>query len=108
MLQVRFVVIAETKKIDLKLSNRVYECESCHTKIDRDYNAGINLKQYGIHALQELGVMTNSLFCVVCIGISVAVGTPRIQDLVTWSVSFVDDLVIKEKDDFFRSPHFKH
>lgn len=30
-------------KRDLKLSDRVYKCDSCNTKIDRDLNASINL-----------------------------------------------------------------
>ena len=30
----------------LKLSDRVYECESCGLVIDRDYNAAINLSRY--------------------------------------------------------------
>ena len=34
-------------KKDLKLSERVYECPVCHNKIDRDYQASINLKRYG-------------------------------------------------------------
>lgn len=31
---------------NLKLSDRVYECESCGLVIDRDYNAAINLSRY--------------------------------------------------------------
>lgn len=33
-------------KKDLKLSDRVYICEECGLKIDRDYNAAINLMNY--------------------------------------------------------------
>lgn len=33
-------------KHDLKLSDRVYRCESCGAVIDRDYNAAINLSRY--------------------------------------------------------------
>ena len=33
-------------KQNLKLSDRVYECESCGLVIDRDYNAAINLSRY--------------------------------------------------------------
>lgn len=39
------------KKIDLKLSDRTYHCTCCHTKLDRDLNASLNLKdakQYSI------------------------------------------------------------
>lgn len=35
------------KKADLKLSDRIYRCEHCGLVIDRDYNASINLYQYG-------------------------------------------------------------
>lgn len=48
------------KKESLRLSERVYECESCHTKMDRDYNAGENLKQYGIDFLLKEGILLES------------------------------------------------
>ena len=32
---------------DLKLSDREYICEECGVKIDRDYNASLNLRNYG-------------------------------------------------------------
>ena len=35
------------KKPDLKLSDRIYRCKHCGTVIDRDYNASMNLYQYG-------------------------------------------------------------
>jgi len=38
---------------NLQLSDRVFVCPSCGFEIDRDYNAGINLKNYG---LKELGL----------------------------------------------------
>lgn len=46
------------KKEELKLSERVYHCESCGFEIDRDLNAAINLKLYtassaGINAFGE-------------------------------------------------------
>lgn len=34
-------------KKDLKLSDRKYICNSCHSILDRDYNASLNLKNYG-------------------------------------------------------------
>lgn len=34
-------------KKDLKLSDREYICECCGSKLDRDYNASINLRNYG-------------------------------------------------------------
>jgi putative transposase len=37
-------------KKDLKLSDRVYECEKCNIKIDRDINASINIKEFGLRA----------------------------------------------------------
>lgn len=33
------------KKVDLTLEDRVYECVNCHTVLNRDLNASINLKQ---------------------------------------------------------------
>jgi len=38
---------------DLQLGDRIYHCPSCGFEIDRDQNAGINLKNYG---LKELGL----------------------------------------------------
>ena len=35
-------------KRDLKLSDRIYKCDICGLKIDRDYNAAINLSKYTI------------------------------------------------------------
>lgn len=35
-------------KRDLKLSERIYKCDICGLKIDRDYNAAINLSKYAI------------------------------------------------------------
>ena len=34
------------KKVDLKLSDRIYKCDNCGLEINRDYNASINLKHY--------------------------------------------------------------
>lgn len=34
-------------KKDLKLSDRKYICDSCYSVLDRDYNASLNLKNYG-------------------------------------------------------------
>jgi putative transposase len=36
------------KKINLSLSERVYVCDSCGLKIDRDFNASLNLAKYKI------------------------------------------------------------
>jgi len=35
-------------KKDLKLKDRIYVCNVCGTKMDRDYNAAINLERYGL------------------------------------------------------------
>ena len=40
-------------KKDLKLSNRTYVCSECGLKIDRDYNAAINLQRY-VPQIQEI------------------------------------------------------
>ena len=39
-------------KSDLKLSDRVFVCPECGNKMDRDLNASINLKNYGLSALK--------------------------------------------------------
>ena len=39
-------------KKDLKLSDRVYKCE-CGNVIDRDFQAALNLKQYGENVLKR-------------------------------------------------------
>lgn len=36
------------KKRVLRLDERVYKCEKCGKSIDRDYNAALNLRKYGI------------------------------------------------------------
>lgn len=55
-------------KKKLKLSERTYVCEKCGAKIDRDYNASLNLKNYGIKVLSterssgfQAGVLTGEL-----------------------------------------------
>ena len=40
-------------KKDLKLSDRIYKCE-CGNEINRDYQASLNLKQYGKNILQSV------------------------------------------------------
>ena len=42
-------------KKDLKLSDRIYKCE-CGNIIDRDYQAALNLKQYGENVLKQQSV----------------------------------------------------
>lgn len=44
--------ICGTVKSDLKLSDRVFVCPECGNKIDRDLNASMNLKNYGLSALK--------------------------------------------------------
>ncbi|MFB9762469.1 RNA-guided endonuclease InsQ/TnpB family protein [Ectobacillus funiculus] len=46
------------KKDTLTLSERIYNCTECGTKIDRDYNAARNLKQYGIRMLHEMNELS--------------------------------------------------
>ena len=36
------------KKVNLKLEDRIYKCENCGTILDRDYNASLNLRNYGL------------------------------------------------------------
>jgi len=40
--------VCKYKKNDLKLSDRVFICPKCGLTIDRDYNAAINIKNYGL------------------------------------------------------------
>ena len=40
---------------DLKLSDRIYKCD-CGNIIDRDYQAALNLKQYGENILKQQSV----------------------------------------------------
>lgn len=40
-------------KEDLKLSDRIFICPDCGNKIDRDYNASLNLKNYGENVLTQ-------------------------------------------------------
>ena len=42
-------------KNDLKLSDRIYKCD-CGNIIDRDYQAALNLKQYGENILKQQSV----------------------------------------------------
>lgn len=41
-------------KKDLKLSDRTYICAECGNKIDRDYQASINLERYGENAYKQI------------------------------------------------------
>ena len=45
----------------LKLSQRVYHCHECNNKIDRDYNAAVNLKLYGMRAIGQVKEGIDSL-----------------------------------------------
>ena len=44
------------KNKDLQLSDREWECPNCGTAHDRDQNAGINLKNYGLKELELIGL----------------------------------------------------
>ena len=48
-------------KDKLKLSQRVYHCHECNNKIDRDYNAAVNLKLYGMRSIGQVKEGTDSL-----------------------------------------------
>ena len=41
-------------KDKIKLSQRVYRCHECNNKIDRDYNAAVNLKLYGMRSIGQV------------------------------------------------------
>lgn len=40
-------------KKELKLSDRVYHCESCGLKMDRDLNASININAIGVEIAKK-------------------------------------------------------
>lgn len=44
--------VCGTVKSDLKLSDRVFICPECGNKMDRDLNASMNLKNYGLSTLK--------------------------------------------------------
>ena len=48
-------------KDKLKLSQRVYHCHECNNKIDRDYNAAVNLKLYGMRFVGQVKEGMDSL-----------------------------------------------
>ena len=41
-------------KDKIKLSQRIYHCNECGNKIDRDYNAAVNLKLYGMRSIGQV------------------------------------------------------
>ena len=41
-------------KKDLKLSDRIYQCNACGLTIDRDLNAAINIERRGMEKMKEL------------------------------------------------------
>lgn len=43
-------------KYDLKLNDRVFECNSCGLEIDRDYNASLNLYRLGSGTVSSTGI----------------------------------------------------
>ena len=45
----------------LKLSQRIYHCNKCGNKIDRDYNAAVNLKLYGMRFVGQVNKGMDSL-----------------------------------------------
>jgi putative transposase len=60
------------KNSDLKLTDRIFECKICGTKIDRDLNASLNLKQIytgslsGIQACGDGSFIESDFFKPVC------------------------------------------
>lgn len=47
-------------KQDLTLDDREWECPTCHTKLDRDINASMNILKQGLNDLLNLGLGTKS------------------------------------------------
>ena len=52
-------VLQGTDKI--KLSQRIYHCHECNNKLDRDYNAAVNLKLYGMRFVGQVKEGIDSL-----------------------------------------------
>lgn len=48
-------------KPNLKLSDRIYECEHCGKVIDRYINAAINIKQFGLKPYMEVVGTTTTI-----------------------------------------------
>ena len=48
-------------KDKIKLSQRIYHCHECNNKIDRDYNAAVNLKLYGMRDIGQVNKGIDSL-----------------------------------------------
>ena len=43
-------------KHDLKLNDRIFKCDNCGLVIDRDFNASLNLYQYGVRTASSVGI----------------------------------------------------
>jgi putative transposase len=52
-----------SKKVDLKLSDRMYVCEDCGNIVDRDFNASKNILAEGLNVLQTTVGHTGSNAC---------------------------------------------
>ena len=52
--------LCHTKKDELPLKQRVYDCDCCTLKIDRDLNAAINILREGASSLGLDGVIRDS------------------------------------------------
>ncbi|MEM5804021.1 MAG: zinc ribbon domain-containing protein [Candidatus Aenigmatarchaeota archaeon] len=45
--------ICGNKKEDIKLSNRIYKCDTCGFVIDRDLNSAINIFKMGLNKVEK-------------------------------------------------------
>ncbi|MGC8506348.1 MAG: RNA-guided endonuclease InsQ/TnpB family protein [Thermoplasmata archaeon] len=68
-------------KHDLKLSDRIYHCNSCSLTIDRDVNAAINIERKGMDKIKELTDVGRGTpeFTPVEIGALPAMATPVVE-----------------------------
>ena len=53
----KFCSVCGKKHKELKLSDRTWKCDNCATEHDRDFNAAMNLKYYGLWLLDKHLVM---------------------------------------------------
>ena len=70
--------VCEHKNDDLTLADRVWTCPSCHTHLDRDHNAAINILKEGVASF-GLGVVSPIVLFNRIVGTSVEATSPLLN-----------------------------